>query len=212
MRIIDITRPLERRTAVFPGDAPFSLTWTERLQDGAPVNLSKIEGSPHVGTHADAPVHVRDGAPGIDELPLLPFLGPARVVAAAPAEDGLLYPSVVAHLDLADPPRILFKTGTFPDTTQWNARYAAISPELGRRLGAAGVILAGIDTPSVDPSDSEHLPGHRALLEGGLCWLENLDLSDVEAGVYWLAALPLRIKGADGSPVRAVLIDGLLTT
>ncbi|MBD3163442.1 MAG: kynurenine formamidase, partial [Candidatus Eisenbacteria bacterium] len=158
-------------------------------------------------THADAPLHVRDGAPGIEAADLAAYLGPACVVEAAPDERGLLPESILDAVDPSDPPRILFKTGTDPDPKRWTDRFAALSLDLARRLAAGGARLVGLDTPSVDPADSKDLPAHRILLDAGMAWLENLDLSGVEPGRYTLVALPLRIRGADASPVRAILID-----
>jgi arylformamidase len=205
-RILDISRTLEPGASPWPGDTPFRLDWTARIGEGSSVNLSTQSGSPHVGTHADAYAHVRDGALGIDEIPLAPFIGPARVVAVSPSEDGMILPEIFAGMDLSDPPRLLLKTGTHPDTGRWPDIFASLAPETARLLARSGALLVGLDTPSVDPADSTDLLAHNILLEGGLCWLENLDLSAVPPGVYWLIAPPLKIRGADGSPVRALLL------
>jgi arylformamidase len=67
-------------------------------------------------------------------------------------------------------------------------------------------VLLGIDTDSMDAFDSKELPAHKRLLHHGVAILEGIDLSQVEAGEYELVALPLRLVGADASPVRAVLV------
>jgi len=205
-RILDISRMLEPETACWPGDTPFGLEWTARIENGSSVNLSALHGSPHVGTHTDAPLHVRAGGAGVEALELIPFLGPARVVDVRADAEGLIRPSELAGLDLGNPPRILLRTGTDPDPRRWPGRFAALAPETARLLAERKVLLVGLDTPSVDPADSKTLPAHQALLDGGLCWLENLDLARAEPGLYELVALPLRIRGADASPVRAVLL------
>ncbi|MFH1682091.1 MAG: cyclase family protein [Candidatus Eisenbacteria bacterium] len=207
MRIVDITRPLSPDTAPWPGDTPFTLQWKERLDRGGFVNLSALALSPHIGTHVDAPCHVRDGEPGIGELALGPFVGPARVVRARPGEDGALPPETLAGIDPADPPRLLFRTDTNPDPLLWNPRFAAFAPETADILANRGVRLVGIDTPGIDLPSSSDLPVHHRFVEAGIRWIENLDLSAVEEGVYDLIALPLRISGGDASPVRAVLIE-----
>jgi arylformamidase len=76
---------------------------------------------------------------------------------------------------------------------------------------AAGVKLVGTDAPSVDAHDSKTLDTHRILIQGGVAILENLALAGVQPGRYTLVALPLKLLEADGSPVRAVLIDGPVT-
>jgi arylformamidase len=68
-------------------------------------------------------------------------------------------------------------------------------------------VLVGLDTPSVDPFASTALESHHALFERGLRCLEGLCLKEVPPGLYTLIALPLKIEGGDGSPVRAVLLD-----
>ncbi len=102
-------------------------------------------------------------------------------------------------------PRVLLKTGTFPDPDRFNEDFAALSVELVDRLHDEGVVLIGIDGPSVDLFDSKDLPAHQAFLRNDMAILEGLVLKDVPAGVYELIALPLKLEGFDASPVRAVL-------
>jgi arylformamidase len=206
MRIIDISQPILPATAVWPGDTPFTLSWTLSRKDGASVNLSAITLSPHTGTHADAPLHIGDDGSGAGELDLAAFMGPARVIAAVPDARGLIPPSAFDGLDVASRPRVLIKTGTGGDGRAWPAGFAGLSPEAARRLVEEGARLVGLDTPSVDPEASTTLDAHHILLEGGLVWLESLMLAHVDPGSYELIALPLRLVGCDASPVRAVLI------
>ncbi len=210
MKIHDVSRPLEARTAAWPGDTEFKLSWSLRIADGESVNLSELRTSPHVGTHTDAPLHVADGARAAHELDLEAFLGPARVVDARPDSRGLIPPSVLDGLDQADfdaAPRLLFRTTTEIDWTHFPEDFPAFDPMTCERCAEAGVVLVGIDTPSVDRFDSKELSAHHALRKAGLHWLENLDLSRVEARTYELCALPLPIVGGCASPVRAVLIE-----
>jgi arylformamidase len=116
--------------------------------------------------------------------------------------------ALVEPEDLTAPvtaPRVLLATGTYPDPEHWNDDFAALSPRLVEALHQRGVRLIGIDTPSVDPKDSKDLPSHHALLTHDMANLEGLVLSEVPEGIYELIALPLRLEGFDGSPVRAVL-------
>ncbi len=103
--------------------------------------------------------------------------------------------------------RVLFRTNSFPNPEQWNGDFVALSPELILHLHKVGVILVGIDTPSVDPADSKQLESHQALWQTKMGVLEGLVLQDVQPGIYLLSALPLKIEGADAGPVRAVLMD-----
>ena len=72
-------------------------------------------------------------------------------------------------------------------------------------MSACGVVLVGLDSPSVDRFDSKDLPSHKALARHGIANLECLALDGVPAGRYEIVALPLRLKGRDASPVRAIL-------
>jgi arylformamidase len=202
-RLIDISPPLTAATAVWPGDTELRIDWVARMESGASCNVASLTTTPHLGAHADGPLHFRPGAPGIGALDLEPYLGPCRVVdvTGAPVVDE----AALAGLELGGARRILFKTGTFPDFLRWNTDFAYLDPGLVRRLGKLGVVLVGIDTPSVDAFDSRDLPAHHALLERGMRNLEGLDLSGAEPGDYELIALPLRLVDADSSPVRAVL-------
>ena len=203
MALIDISPRIDASTAVWPGDTEYSLRWAARMEDGASCNVSALTTTPHVGAHADAPLHFDSGSPGVGDLDLDPYLGPCRVidVTGVPVVDA----DAVFGLDLMGVRRVLFRTGTFPDPAAWNEDFAYLDPVLVGRLARQGVVLVGIDTPSVDPFHSKDLPTHHVLLETGVRNLEGLDLSGAEPGDYELIALPLRLGEADGSPVRAVL-------
>ncbi|HET6681246.1 MAG TPA: cyclase family protein [Gemmatimonadaceae bacterium] len=209
--MIDISVLLRPGTPEWPGDTPWSCGWTAELSKGSTVNLSQIAGSPHVGTHADAPLHVRDGAPGSDTLPLDAFIGRAMLIDLVPAAPSSVarHPTLDDALDAYDPARdgerLLIRTGAsiaggvFPDA------WPTITPALARSLTARGMRLFGVDAPSVDERDSRTLEVHHALFDGGACVLENLDLRHALAGPYELIALPLRLHALDAAPVRAVL-------
>ncbi len=202
-RLIDITPPVSARTAVWPGDTGYTLDWVSRMESGDSCNVSSITTTPHLGAHADGPLHFDSSAPPVGDLDLDPYLGPCRVVDVTGAR--VVDAEAVHGIELFGAKRLLFKTGTVPDLETWNDDFAYFDPEFLRRLGRTGVVLVGIDTPSVDPFDSKQLPAHHMLLELGMRNLEGLDLSAAEAGAYELIALPLRLAEADSSPVRAVL-------
>lgn len=204
-KVIDISRTLTPATAVWPGDQPVEIAWTARIADGATVNLSAIRFSTHAATHADAPRHYEvDGAP-IEELPLLHFVGPCFVINAR--KERALHPALVTFNDALRCPRLLFRT-RHSDVGDgvWDPDLAPILPETVERMARQGVVLVGTDAPSVDAADSTSLDAHHALARHGIVNLENLALDGVEAGPYWLSALPLKVQGLDAAPVRAVLV------
>ena len=101
--------------------------------------------------------------------------------------------------------RVLLKTGTFPDAMSWREDFAGLSVELVEHLASKGVHTVGVDTPSVDLFTSKDLPAHKAIYGHDISIIEGLVLRDVKTGEYELIALPLKLQGFDGSPVRAVL-------
>lgn len=199
----DISPPVSPSAPIFPGDAPFQLQWTARIGPQCPVNLSAVTTSPHVGAHADAPLHYFEAGAAIDAVDLLPYLGRCRVIHAIGCGP-LILPQHLAHAEADLPPRVLVRTATQADTV-WRDDFTAYAPETLAWLAARGVQLVGIDTASVDPASSKTLDAHQQLRAHDLRVLENLVLDDVPEGDYELIALPLRWVGACASPVRAVL-------
>jgi len=201
-RIWDISPPVDEHAAVFPGDTVYSQRLHFALSPDCPVNVNSITLSPHTGAHADAPMHYANGGMASGELDLVPYLGPCRVIDCIGCGP-LVLPGHIAHA-LADlPPRVLLRTAR--TASQSWASFTAIAPETMALLATKNVALVGIDTPSVDPANSQALPSHHQLLTYNMRVLECLVLDDVPEGDYELIALPLKLMRADASPVRAIL-------
>lgn len=200
----DISPPVHEGAPVFPGDTPYRQRWQATIADDCPVNVSAIELSPHVGAHADAPLHYDRAGAAIGTLPLAPYLGRCRVIHAIGCGPLVQW----RHLEhaLTDlPPRVLVRTYERAPLERFDDALAAYAADTIERLAARGVVLVGIDTASIDPAASKTLPSHQAVRRLGLRILENLVLDDVPEGDYELIALPLKLIHADASPVRAVL-------
>ena len=204
MRLWDISPPVDERTPVFPGDTPYRQQWAATLGPGCPVNVSAITLSPHVGAHADAPLHYdAEGAP-VGMLDLAPYLGPCRVIHAIGCHPLVEWRHLAHALD-GLPPRVLVRTYARAPLERFDDALAAYAPATLEALADRGVRLVGIDTASIDPAASKTLDSHQVIRRRGLRVLENLWLDEVPEGDYELIALPLRLMGADASPVRAVL-------
>lgn len=202
-RLWDISPPVHAGSPVFPGDTPYSQQWSANIGPGCPVNVSALTLSPHVGAHADAPLHYDPAGQAVGELDLSPYLGPCRVIHAI-ACGPLIEWRHLAHAVAGLPPRVLVRTyARAPE--RWDPGLAAFAPETVERLAALGVRLIGIDTASIDPAESKELPSHQQIRRLKLRVLENLVLDAVPEGDYELIALPLKLVTADASPVRAVL-------
>jgi len=200
--LIDISQPVTPSTGAWPGDTPFSFRWTWSMREGSSCNVSAVTASPHVGTHADAPLHFDPEGESVGEVELDRYVGPCWV-ADGPRE-GLVEPRHLEGLDLERWPRLLLRTRPEADEA-FPSSFVALGPEAAQTLRDSGVRLIGLDTPSMDPFDSQELPAHHILSDARIAILENLVLAHVEPGPYELLALPLRWMGLDASPVRAVL-------
>ncbi|MEY2480064.1 MAG: arylformamidase [Verrucomicrobiota bacterium] len=211
MKIFDISRPLNNDLAEWPGDAPFHFEFTKRIASGDVVNLGKIDMSVHNGTHADGWFHFDAQAETVDRVPLENFFGRAVVVdlstkfsSGARDEIKIVDLESVAE-SLKEAPRLLIRTGIWRDSTIFPDWIPVLAQDVPAWLQARGVKLLGVDVPSVDAIDAKVLRTHHALYAARIAIVESLDLSEIEAGVYNFAALPLKIIGGDGAPVRAIL-------
>lgn len=200
----DISPTVCEELAVFPGDTLYRRQVLMGFEGGDHLALSSITTTVHVGAHADAPSHYVAGGASIDERDPNLYVGACQVVHVALARGERIMP---AHLEgkRIEAPRVLFRTGSFTDPNTWCDDFNALSPELVHFLADRGVRLVGIDTPSVDPAPAKVLVSHHAIAARDLAVLEGLVLERVPEGLYTLVALPLKLRGADASPVRAVL-------
>lgn len=213
MRAVDLSHPVVSGMQVFPGDPAVSIRNAATVaEDG--FQVADLHLGSHTGTHLDAPLHTVPGGAAVDELPLEQLLGTARIVAVpGAAESGKVrWQDVAAGLEGVLPGTIvLFATGW---SDYFNAprylRHPSFDARIAERLVAAGVRLVGMDTLNPDPTPPPgsggvpRLPFHDVFLGAGGGIIENLTNL---AAVTWpdplFSALPLRLAGVDGSPVRA---------
>lgn len=204
-KIFDITRTLNPALAVWPGDTPFSAEIIMAMSQGASVNLTTLTLSSHTGTHADAPFHFDNDEETIEQVPLTAYIGSATVVTTQ-REAGPLTPADFPDLDWSNIERLLVhSSASAKPLDQFPTEFVYPSPELADWLGRHNICLFGSDAPSMDDMHSRPLPGHKALRHHHIAILEGLLLTGVPDGTYELIALPLKIEGGDGSPVRAIL-------
>ncbi len=231
-KLWDISPPVNARSPVFPGDTAYTQSWVASIGPGCSVNVSAITLSPHVGAHADAPLHYDPDGQAIGEVELDAFIGPCRVIHAIGCGP-LVEWRHIEHA-LSDPPPGGFQGGSAPTggsdprsggawrlgavpervlvrvyqhmpQAAFDNALPAFAPETVERLADLGVKLIGIDSASIDPADSKPLLSHQVIRQRGLRVLENLLLDNVPEGDYELIALPLKLTTADASPVRAIL-------
>lgn len=203
--IIDISPLISQSLAVFPGDTPFSEEFLMDMNHGDNLTLSKITTTVHLGAHTDAPSHYSANGQSIEARDLHFYMGPVQVVEVNLQPQSRIALSHIKHIKISAE-RILFKTKSFPNPNSWTNDFNALSPEVVDYLASKNIILIGIDTPSVDLATDKELIAHNAIYKNNIAILEGIILDHVAEGLYDLVALPLKIKGADASPVRAVLI------
>lgn len=200
--MIDITRRLYKGHPVWPGDTPLSFELTWKMSEGASVNVGKLTTTTHLGTHLDAPWHYDPEGGKLESVPLSALIGPCQVIDAR-GQQALDAP-FLRSLELRAE-RVLLYTGQPDEWRDFPREFTHVLPAAVDYLAERGVRLFGTDAPSVDPLTSKDLPGHKAFARNGIYILEGLALGAVKPGEYELIVLPLRLEGADASPVRAVL-------
>jgi len=212
MKVWDISRTLSNDFAEWPGDEPFHYRVTKEIAKGATVNLGAVTMSIHNGTHADARFHFDSKGASIEKAPLEVYLGRATVVdlvqsfSQSREKHLITLEDLRLHAeDIAATSRLLVKTDRWSDSTVFPEQIPVIAADVPAWLQKNGVKLLGLDLPSMDEIDSKSLQNHHALARAGIAIVESLDLSDVAPGIYNFAGLPLKIAGADGAPMRAIL-------
>lgn len=203
-RIWDISQRIHADIPAWPGEARLRLTRSAVIGPECPVNVSSITLPLHTGTHGDAPLHYDADGLASDQCALDPYLGPCVVIDASAAgtrveERDCDWAAIKGH------ERVLIRTyRSFPHH-RWDPHFKAIAPRVVERLGALGVRLIGVDTPSLDPQTCKSMQAHHQVRAANMRILEGLVLENVPCASYELIALPLAIAGADASPVRAIL-------
>jgi arylformamidase len=206
VKYYDISLNLSTDTPRWVVAPPLEVHERRRMSRGDDANASALTVSVHAGTHVDAPFHfLADGA-SIDALPLERFIGPALVHAVE--ADRYITEAHVRAIPLDGVTRVLFKTrnSELLKKRDYDPDFVAFSEEAARALVTRGVELVGLDYLSVAHADTQ-VPVHRAFLDHGVILLEGIDLSAIVPGRYELMCVPLRLRGLDGAPCRAVLRD-----
>ncbi|MHC1741274.1 MAG: cyclase family protein [Anaerolineaceae bacterium] len=210
MKVIDISLTITPGMPVWPGDNTVDLHRRTKIEEGANANVSFLAASAHTGTHVDAPYHFLPDGNTVENLPLDVLVGPVQVVQIT-SNIEVITEDVLRQLKLEPVvERVLFKTS---NSNLWknpeapfNTQFVGIDESGAKYLVDHKIKLVGIDYLSIAPFKKSRLT-HELLLGAGMVIVEGLDLSAVSAGKYTLCCLPLKLKGADGAPARAVLIE-----
>lgn len=207
--IYDITVSLGEEAIDWPGNPPYSREVISRIEDGEYYNLSKLVMPTHVGTHVDTPAHYITHGKTLDAYPIDRWVLPAHVVSIKDRE--VIRPTELENLDIEPGDALLFKTdnstsglctsGVFSESFVYMTKEAADFC-VEKKAGLVGIDYATVDKYGVEDFSS----AHHKLLGNDILILEGINLKDVPPGRYTLFCLPLKIKGAEGAPARAVLV------
>lgn len=203
-RPIDISVLLHGRIPVWPGSDGFRIRQARAIAGGDEANVSTIEMDVHCGTHVEAPLHFIDTGAALDTFPLDVFVGTARVLHLPDAD--AIGPEELEAVP-AGTERLLVRTRNseaWAGQTSFSRDYVALTADGARWIADRGIRLVGIDYLSIQRF-GDNPETHRILMRAGVAILEGIDLSAVVAGEYRLTCLPLRLDGAEASPVRAIL-------
>lgn len=206
MKVFDVSRPIGKGEAVYPGNVPPVLKHIKNFRKNG-SNLSALSLGLHTASHLDAPLHYLKNGRSVDEIMLDDCLGWCRVADFAKIK------SEITARDIARiRPRageiILLKTKNSSDNPRrFNPKFVYLNESAARVLIKSKVKAVGIDGPSIRKFRLKPDNVHPMLLRAEITIYEGLNLKNVKAGRYYFIGLPLRIKDAEGSPVRAILIS-----
>jgi kynurenine formamidase len=214
-RVVDLSVPLDAGTVVYPGDPPVDIETFE--VDGEGFTISRLAFGSHAGTHADAPLHFVAGGTPIDAVDPALFVGRGLVIDVRHRGDRepITSEDVAPHLGAMGPGvLVLLKTGwSAHQSTPRYFDHPHLTEAACRAIVERGVRTIGVDALSLDETIDDDHPGlgwpcHRVVLGAGGVLLENLsNLDRIDFADPLISALPPRITGVDGSPVRAVALD-----
>jgi len=206
---IDATATLDPATTpVYEGDAPMRFDFLKDMRKGDALTLSAYSLGAHSGTHVDAPMHFVAGGAAIDQVPLAPLIGPARVIDIADDVQAIDAAELDRHA-WRGAARLLFRTRSslrgWMSSSVFHRDFAYIAPDAAQRMADAGVVLVGVDYISAEQFGAPAPLAHRILLGKGIPIVEGLSLANVPAGDYDVVVLPMKVAGHEGAPARAML-------
>lgn len=204
----DISVLLGEENIDYPQDTPYSRKIDSKITEGEGFNLSTLVMSAHSGTHLDAPYHIDDSGKTIDQYSPSDFILGALVVQIG--DKPSIEPEDLECLDIESGTAVLFKTSNslcgISRSGVFSEKYVYLSEEAAEICLQKGAALVGIDYISIDRFGDDEALAHRKLLGHSIPILEGINLEGVSPGRYTLICLPLKVKGGDGSPARAVLV------
>lgn len=210
MKFHDISVTVTSELPTWPGDPSVELGRVSKIEEGANANVSRITMGVHTGTHVDAPFHFLENGTTVDTLPLDVLIGSVQVVDVGEQVDVINADVLKKSSLIPGVSRILFKTRNSKiwarNEKEFQTEFVGIDADGAEFLVQQGIKLVGIDYLSIAPYKKSR-PTHEILLNAKMIIIEGVDLSKIQAGVYQLVCLPLKLGGSDGAPARTILIE-----
>ena len=213
MEPLDLTLEISSSLPSFPGSPrPKFISWADKKNDG--YNLELIFLSSHSGTHLDAPFQFLDKGIKIDKIPLRRLVTNATLCKIRKSADQTITRKDITDFEakngkIKSGDTVIFATGWWKNLRKedYFTKNPGLSVSAARYLSHRMINLVGIDSPSIDAGKDLKFQAHHILLKKGVLVLENLcNLEKIDRVRFKLAVLPLKLKGATGSPVRAIAL------
>ena len=200
MKYIDLTHAIENNMPVYPGTASLEMRPANTIEkDGFREKI--ITFCSHTGTHMDAPSHMLANGKNLDDYQCSKFIGKALLMDIKDERNIKNYEKQLETVDF-----VIFKTGwaKYWHQPKYFENYPCISRETTDYLVGFNLKGIGFDAISIDPIDSK-FENHNIIFENDMIIIENLtNLETIDQEIFELVVLPLKIKEADGSPIRAI--------
>jgi len=206
--LYDISIRLGVESTVWPGDPAYSRELISALAGGDESDVSLLRMTAHTGTHVDTPGHFLADGKRLDDYDAGDFFRPACVIEGGGGPR--IGPDAIEAADVRSGDAVLFKTANSTSGRIVSGEFFGDGVTLAMDAAEAclrrHVGLVGLDYFTVDAYGTGEYPVHRRLLGAGVLILETVNLAAVPPGRYTLVCLPLRLAGAEASPVRAILL------
>ena len=211
MKIVDLTLTVSDKIPTFPGSPPPSfIPWENIKEDG--YNLELLFLSSHTGTHMDAPHHFLEKAAKIHEISLKKLVSEAAFIQCRKSSGQSITKTDIQkfekkHGKITGFSSIIFYTGWQKNLQKkyYFTKNPGLSVSAAKYLASKKISLVGIDSPSIDLGKDSKFSAHKIFAKKGLLIVENLaNLDKIKSSKFHLVVLPLKLKNATGSPVRAI--------
>ena len=211
MKVIDLTLTVSNKIPTFPGSPqPNFIPWENIKEDG--YNLELLFLSSHTGTHMDAPYHFLEKGAKIHEISLKKLVSSAVLIKSRKKSDEPITKTDIQkfekkHGKITGFSTIIFCTGWQRNLQKdyYFTKNPGLSVSAAKYLASKKISLVGIDSPSIDLGTDSKFSVHQIFAKKGMLIVENLaNLEKIKSSKFHLVVLPLKLKNATGSPVRAI--------